>query len=109
MVGLLGFIINPWSKPTWFKNCLEARHIACFTIIYLICAKVQIVDKLSQISSFKWYFWYLNQCAQMLKVFNTCVHKFRGSLIYKLDALRLTLVQMVLIFFKHITCVVVSL
>ena len=90
------------------QNCLGARHIAWVLIVYLICAKVQIVDNLSQISSFKWYFDTLKQCAQMLQVFNTCVHKFGGSLFYNLDALRLTLFQMVSIF-KPITCVIVSL
>ena len=55
MVGLLGFILNPWSKPTWF-NCLGAHHIACFTIVYLICAKVQIVDNFLPNIIFKWYF-----------------------------------------------------
>ena len=34
-------------------NCLRARHIACFTIVHLICAKVQIVDNLSRISILK--------------------------------------------------------
>ena len=34
-------------------NCLRARHIACFTIVHLICAKVQIVDNLSRISTLK--------------------------------------------------------
>ena len=53
MVGLLGFILNPWSKPTWFKNCLGAWHIACLLIVHLICAKVQIVDNFSRISSSK--------------------------------------------------------
>ena len=36
-----------------FHNCLRARHIACFTIVHLICAKVQIVDNLSRISILK--------------------------------------------------------
>ena len=63
MVGLLGLIFNPWSKPTWFKICLEARHIACLTIVHLICAKVQIPGYLfendshiHEMSSFKWYY-----------------------------------------------------
>ena len=34
-------------------NCLRARHIACFTIVHLICAKVQTVDNLSRISILK--------------------------------------------------------
>ena len=49
MVGLLGFTLNPWSKPTWFK-LFRARHIACLSIVHLICAKVQIVDNFSRIS-----------------------------------------------------------
>ena len=52
MVSLLGFTLNPWSKPTWF-NCLGAWHIAYFTIVHLICAKVQIVDNFSWISHSK--------------------------------------------------------
>ena len=81
-------------------NCLGARHIACFTIVHLICAKVQIVDNLSRISPskmtltcdviFQVVFLILNQCACFLQVFHTCVHKFRGRLLYKLDALKLT-------------------
>ena len=35
------------------ENYLEARHIACLTIVHLICAKVQIVDNFSRISSSK--------------------------------------------------------
>ena len=53
MIGLLGFMLNPWSKPTWFKNCLGARHIACPSIVHLIYAKVQIVDNFSRISPSK--------------------------------------------------------
>ena len=53
MVGLLGFILNPWSKPTWFKIVQEHGTQLVFQIVYLICAKVQIVDNLSQISSLK--------------------------------------------------------
>ena len=71
-------------------------------IVHLICAKVQIVDNFSQISPSKMTFtlmWchvssgiflFQNQCACFLQVFHTCVHKFRGRLLYKLDALRLT-------------------
>ena len=56
MVGLFGFIPNPWSKPTWFKNYLEARHITCLIIVHLICAKVQIIDNFLPNIIFKWYF-----------------------------------------------------
>ena len=47
MVCLLGFTLNPWSKPHGL-NCLGARHIDCFTIVHLICAKVQIIDNFFQ-------------------------------------------------------------
>ena len=43
MVGLLGFILTLGANLHGL-NCLGARHIACFTIVHLICAKVQIVD-----------------------------------------------------------------
>ena len=33
---------------------------------------------------------FLNQYAYILQVFHACMHKFRGRLLYKLDALRLT-------------------
>ena len=26
MIGLLGFTINPWSKPTWFKLFRSTAH-----------------------------------------------------------------------------------
>ena len=73
-------------------NCLRARHIACFTIVHLICAKVQIVDNLSRISifendshihemsSFKWYFYSKINVHDFYNVFYICVHIFRESI-----------------------------
>ena len=67
MVSLLGITLTLRANLHGL-NCLGARHIACFTIVYLICAKVQIVDQsppnitfengyhVHVMSSFKWYF-----------------------------------------------------
>ena len=49
MVGLLGITLTLEANLHGL-NCIGARHIACFTIIYLICAKVQIIDNFSRIS-----------------------------------------------------------
>ena len=52
MVGLLG--ITPTLEANLHGlNCIGARHIACFIIVYLICAKVQIVDNFPKISFLK--------------------------------------------------------
>ena len=90
----------PWSKPTWF-NCLGARHIACFTIVYLICAKVHIVDNFPWISLLKmvitlmWchlsnsiFFSKINMHVSYKYSMLVCINL--GRLLYKLDALRLT-------------------
>ena len=101
MVGLLGITLTLEANLHGL-NCIGAWHIACFTIVYLICPKAQIVDNFPKISflemilTFMWchfssgIFLFQNQCACLLQVFHTCVHKFRGRLLYKLDALRLT-------------------
>ena len=49
MVGLLGITLTLGANPH-VLNCLGARHIACFTIVYLIYGKVQIVDNFPRIS-----------------------------------------------------------
>ena len=67
MVGLLGITLI-LGVNLHGLNCLGARHIAFSTSVYLICAKVQIVDNffpnitfendshIHVMSSFKWYF-----------------------------------------------------
>ena len=67
MVGLLGFTLNPWSKPTWFRLFRSMAHSLFYNCLSN-CAKVQIVDNFPQniihendshihvMSSFKWYF-----------------------------------------------------
>ena len=52
MVGLLGITLTLGANIHGL-NCLGAGHIACFTIIYLICAKVQIIDNFPQMSFMK--------------------------------------------------------
>ena len=52
MVGLIGITLTLEANLHGL-NCIGARHIACFTIVYLICAKVQIVDNFPQISFLK--------------------------------------------------------
>ena len=52
MVGLLGITLTLGANLHGL-NCLEARHIACFTIVYLICANVQIADNFPRISLLK--------------------------------------------------------
>ena len=52
MVGMLGITLTLGANQHGL-NCLGARHIAGFTIVYLICAKVQIVDNFPQISLLK--------------------------------------------------------
>ena len=73
------------------QNCLGARHIACLTIVHLICAKVQIVDNLSRISILKMILTFMRchlssgifdskiNVHDFYKVFYICVHIFRGS------------------------------
>ena len=92
MVGLLGFILNSWSKPTWFKLFRSTVH-SLFTIIHLICAKVQIVDNFSRISPLKWFshlcdvilqvvFFILKlMCMSPTSIPYLCVHKLRGKLL----------------------------
>ena len=50
---LARFHCQPLEQTYMVWNCLGARHIACPTFVYLICAKVQIVDNLSRISFLK--------------------------------------------------------
>jgi hypothetical protein len=104
MVGLLGITLTLGAN-LYGLNCLGARHIAYFTFVYLICAKVQIVDNFPRISSLEMILtlmWchpssdmliFKNQCAYLLQVLYACMHKHRGRLFYKLDALRLTSFQ----------------
>ena len=72
-------------------NCLRARHIACLTIVHQICAKVQIIDNFSRISSSKMILTFIRchlssgitdskiNVHDFYKVFYFCVHIFRGS------------------------------
>jgi len=43
MVGLLGITLT-FGANLHGLNCLGARHIACLSFVYLICALVQFVD-----------------------------------------------------------------
>ena len=52
MVGLLGITLTLGANLHGL-NYLGAQHIACFTIVYLICAKVQIVDNVPRIPFLK--------------------------------------------------------
>jgi hypothetical protein len=52
MVGLLGITLTLGAN-LHSLNCLGAWHTACLSIIYLICAKVQIVDNFPRISFLK--------------------------------------------------------
>ena len=52
MVGLLGITLTLEANLHGL-NCIGPCHIACFTIVYLICAKVQIVDNFPKISFLK--------------------------------------------------------
>ena len=91
-------------------NCLGARHIACFTIVHLICAKVQIVDNFCRISLSKMILTFMrchlssgililkSMCMISTKFTTLVCTNLGGGLLYKLDALRLTLFQMVSIF-----------
>jgi hypothetical protein len=47
MVGLLGITFTLGANLHGLK-CLGAWHITLFTIMYLICAKVQIIDDFPQ-------------------------------------------------------------
>ena len=84
------------------QNCLGARHIACLTIVHLICAKVQIVDNLSRISFLKMILTFMrchlssgililkSMCMIPTKYSTFVCTNLGGGLLYKLDALRLT-------------------
>ena len=100
MVGLLGLTLNPWANLHGL-NYLGARHIACFTIIHLICVKVQIVDNFSRILLSKMILTFM-RCHLSSGIFYSKINvhvsnKYSilvctnlGGLLYKLDALRLT-------------------
>ena len=37
MVGLLGFTLNPWSKPTWFKLFRSTAHSLSYNCLSNMC------------------------------------------------------------------------
>ena len=88
MVGLLGITLTLGANLHGL-NCLGARHIACFTIVYLICAKVQIIDNFPRILFFKMILTFM-RCHLSNVIFYS---KITVHVSYKLDALRLTLFQ----------------
>ena len=53
MVGLLGFIINPWSKPTWFKIVYKHGTQLAFQLFikYVPKSKLQIISPKYHLSS----------------------------------------------------------
>ena len=70
MVGLLGFTLNPWSKPTWFKLFRSTAHSLFYNCSSNICQSPNYRQFLPNItfendahihvmSSFKWYFFIL--------------------------------------------------
>ena len=52
MAGLLSITLTLEANLHGL-NCIGARHIACFIIVYLICANVQTADNFPLISLLK--------------------------------------------------------
>ena len=52
MVGLLGFTLNPWSKPTWFKLLRSTAHSLFYNCLSNMCQSPN-VDNLPRLSLLK--------------------------------------------------------